>query len=128
MSLVGGVVVLGCGDTPTSTPATLGVQVSSVTPTFEAYNPQLSSHGLPAELVHFTVSGLPTPTAGLYLHCSITILHSGKKVGSTSVVTGAAASQSVSVEVDGDNFAGKPSDAHVVCNVNANPTVTTAAA
>jgi hypothetical protein len=122
LSLVGGIIGLGCGATPTATPATLGVQVSSVTPTLEAYNPQLASHGIPAEQVHFTVDGLPTPTTGLYLHCSIQVFHAGKQVGATSVVTGAAASQSVSVQVTGDNFTGKPSDAHVICSVNAKPT------
>jgi hypothetical protein len=128
VSVIGGIIGLGCGAAPTATPPTLGVQVTSVTPTLEPNNPQLSNHGVPAEQVRFTVDGLPTPSTGLYLHCRLEIFHSGRQVGATSVVTAAAASQSVNVEVSGDNFAGAPSDAHVECSVNASPVVTPTAA
>jgi hypothetical protein len=123
LSALGGIVVLGCGADPQATPATLGARVTSVTPTLEPYNPELSNHGIPAERVNFTLDGLPSPSTGLYLHCTVQVFHAGRQVGATSVVTGAAATQSVSVAVNGDNFSGKPSDAHIVCNVNARPTL-----
>ena len=113
------VIALGC-----SGPVTLGVHVTSVTATWLPYNPSTSGGGIPGELVSFTVSGLPVES---YLHCNIGVFHSGRKVGATSIVTGAVASptrsESVSVEVSGDNFAGRPSDAHVVCRANSNPTI-----
>ena len=118
------VVALGCSVNPVkarATPGTLKVRVTSVTGTLEPYNPQISNHGIPAELVNFTVSGLPTSSATSYLHCEIRVLRSGRQVGATSVVSGASSSQSVSVEVNGDTFPGQPSDAHVVCHRSASP-------
>ena len=124
-SVVGGVVAFGCSGTsavtPSSQPRTLVVRVNSVSATLEPYNPQISHHGIPAEQVSFTVSGLPESSTGSYLHCTVAIFHSGRQVGSTSVVTGATSMQSVSVEVIGDNFAGKPSDAQVVCHASSSP-------
>jgi len=123
--VVSGVVALGCSATPSATPrlgpGSLAAHVTSVTATLEPYNPQISNHGIPAEQVNFTVSGLPTPSEHLYLHCNIAVFHSGRQVGATSMVATAVASQSVSVEVNGDSFDGIPSDAHVVCVANPNP-------
>jgi len=120
-----GVMALGCSATPAatprSTPGTLGVQVTSVTATLEPYDPQISTHGIPAEQVNFTVSGLPSPSAHYTLHCTLAIFHEGRQVGATRMDAGAAASQSVSVEVNGDNFDGKPSDAQVACLANTDP-------
>ncbi len=144
VSVVTGVIALGCSSaTPAassrSTPGSLKVNVTSVTPTLEPYNPQLSNHGIPAEQVNFTVIGLPTPPTDTYLHCHVAVSHSGQQVGTTSMVAGVSATpppppllgpyetrggksrQSVSVEVTGDNFEGQPSDAHVACLANASP-------
>ena len=127
VSVVGGLIALGCGATPVATPATpsstpgtLGVHVTSVTATLEPYNPQISNHGISAEQVIFTVGGLPTLPTSSYLHCSIEVFHSGRQVGATSIVA-AVANQSVIVGVNGATFAGKPSDAHVVCRANSSP-------
>jgi len=123
--VVGGATALGCSATPaalpSSAPGTLRVEVTSVTPILEPYNPQISHHGLPAEQVNFILTGVPMSSSPSHIHCDIGVFHSGRRVGSTSVVAGATTSQSVSVEVDGNNFAGKPSDAHVVCRRSANP-------
>ena len=89
--------------------------------TLEPYNPQLTHHGRPAERVNFTVSGLPRSSATTYFRCSIRVFHSGRQVGAMSVVSGASARQSVSVEVRGEGFAGKPSDAHILCHVSTSP-------
>ena len=96
--------------------------VTSVTATLLPYNPQLSNHGIPAEQVNFTVSHIPVSSVPASFHCTIEVFHSGRQVGATTVGTGAplgysTSSQSLGVEVKGDNFAGKPSDAHVVCHV-----------
>lgn len=120
--VAGGVATFGCGSTPTiPTSGKLGVQVTSVAATLEPYNPQISNHGIPAEQVNFTVSGLPKSSATSYFHCSVRVFHSGRQVGATSVVSGASPRQSVSVEVRGRNFAGKPSDAHVRCHLSTSP-------
>ena len=97
------------------------MRVTSVTATLEPYNPQISNHGIPAEEVNFSVSGLPTSSTGSYLHCNVGIFHLGRQVGATSVVTGATATQSVGVEISGNNFAGKPADAHVECRTSTSP-------
>jgi hypothetical protein len=125
VSVVSGVIALGCSATPAASPRSISgplkVQVTSVTPTLEPYNPQLSNHGVPAEQVNFTVSGLPTSSTHPYLHCHVAVSHSGRQVGVTSMVAGATASQSGSVEVTGNNFDGQPSNAHVACLANASP-------
>ena len=125
VSVVGGVVAFGCSRTPAVTPSsqprTLVAHVDSVSATLEPYNPQISNHGIPSEQVSFTVSGLPESSTGSYLHCTVALSHSGRQVGSTSVVTGATPMQLVSVEVTGDNIAGKPSDAQVVCHDSSSP-------
>jgi hypothetical protein len=139
LSLVGGVMAFGCTSTPSvsqrSTPTTqavsvspapgkLRVSVTSVTATLEPYDPQVASGGIPAEHVVFTVSGLPRST-GHYLHCTVTVFHIGQQVGSTSFGDGAslsrASTQQIDVQVNGENFAGQPSDAHVVCSTTTDP-------
>jgi hypothetical protein len=131
-SLVAGTLALGCSSAPSSTPRSahsprtpgaLRAQVTSVTATLLPYNPELSSHGIPAEQVNFTVSEIAVSSAPSSFRCNIEVFHSGRQVGATSVSTGAPSgysisSQSVSVEVNGDNFAGKYSDAHVNCQVS----------
>jgi hypothetical protein len=139
VSVVGGVMALGCTSTPTVTqrsrptsqavlanaaPGTLRVRVISVTAALEPYNPQVASQGIPAEHVVFTVSGLPR-SAGRYLHCTATVFHMGQQVGTTSFGDGAASSrastQQLDVQVNGENFAGQRSDAHVVCSTTTDP-------
>jgi len=139
LSLVGGVMVLGCTSTPTATqgstpttqavsaspaPGTLRVRVTSVTATLDPYNPQVASGGIPAEHVIFKVSGVPTSTRP-YLRCTVTVFHMGQAVGTTSMGAGASLSRSstyqADVQVNGQNFAGQPSDAHVVCSTTTDP-------
>jgi hypothetical protein len=90
----------------------------------DPYNPQVASGGIPAEHVIFKVSGLPTST-GPYLRCTVTVFHMGQPVGTTSLGAGASVSQDsthqLDVQVTGENFAGQPSDAHVVCTTTTNP-------
>lgn len=102
-----------------STPGALQVQVTSVTATLLPYNPEFSNGGIPAEQVEFTISGVPPPPAPTSLRCNIEVFHSGRQVGGTTVGFGDSASrQSWSVEVKGGNFAGKPSDALVACQLS----------
>ena len=125
--LVGGALSLGCSSTPaakltvTRPPdGNLKVHVTSVTGTLEPYNPQLTNHGIPAEQVDFTVNRGPGTTVPESFSCNIEVFHLGRNVGSTTVSIGAppgypSSSQSVSVEVRGQNYSGSPSDAHVAC-------------
>ena len=138
-SVVGGVVALGCAGTPAATqrptpttraasaspaPGTVRVRVTSVTATLDPYDPTMASEGIPAEHVVFTVMGRPTST-GRYLHCTVTVFHMGRQAGSTTFGDGAGASrastQQIDVQVDGENFPGRPSDAHVVCSFTMDP-------
>jgi hypothetical protein len=124
ISVVSGALALGCSITPSAAPRSSGsvqVHVTSVRAILEPYNPQISNHGIPAEQINFTVGGLPTPSNHLFLHCNIAVFHSDRQVGATSLTAGAATSLSVGVQVNGDNFEGIPSDAHIVCAANAIP-------
>ncbi len=98
--------------------------MTSVTADLEPYNPQVASQGIPAEHVVFTVIGFPK-SAGRYLHCTVTVFHMGKQVGTTSFGDGAGSSQAstqqLDVQVNGENFAGQPSDAHVTCSTTTDP-------
>jgi hypothetical protein len=127
--LFGGAIALGCSSAgaavPSSvasstTPGNLSAKVTSVTATLEPYNPQFSHHGIPAEQIAFTLSGAPDRSQVV---CKVGVFHLGKQVGGTFVGFSGATSQSTSVEVAGDNFAGKPSDAHVQCRIRTVVTV-----
>ncbi len=120
--LAGGAVCLGCGATPATaprptpvatSPGDLGVQVTSVTPTLEPYNPQLADQGIPAEQVDFAIR--PGP-GGSPVSCTIGVFRSGREVGSTTMVGPGSSSQSIDVAVRGANFDGSPSDARVRCH------------
>ena len=98
------------------------MKVISVTAALDPYNPQVASGGIPAEHVIFKVSGLPTST-GPYLRCTVTVFHMGQPVGTTSLGAGASrdSTERLDVQVSGENFAGQPSDAHVVCSTTTDP-------
>gem|GEM_PF-4686926 len=100
------------------------MKVTSVTATLEPYNPQISNGGIPAEQVNFTVSAASGSFVSGSFSCTIEVLRSGRQVGATTVGFGPPGSSSSSLQesvpvegIKGDNFAGKPSDAHVVCHV-----------
>ena len=102
----------------------LATGAAIVTATLDPYNPQVASGGIPAEHVIFKVSGVPTSTRP-YLRCTVTVFHVGQAVGTTSMGAGASLSRSstyqADVQVNGQNFAGQPSDAHVVCSTTTDP-------
>jgi hypothetical protein len=94
------------------------VTVSSVTGTYEPYNPSLANQGLPAEQVDFTVGGSPSGS----LVCLIEVFSdAGQLLGSTVVTTGPqtglapTVDESVAVPITGEIFDGGPSNARVVC-------------
>jgi hypothetical protein len=104
----------------TTAPRSLSVQVTSVKVMLEPYDPHYTNQAIPAAAVNFTVSGLPTAlTAPSHLRCEIKVFNSGRQVGTMSWVTPANSSQAVLVQVNEDDFVGRPSDAHVVCRVGA---------
>ena len=97
--------------------------VTSVTGTYEPYNPFLGNQGIPAEQVDFTVNGYPSGDGNLI--CLIEVFDgSDGLVGSTvaQVATDAGSdeslTESVPVDVTGDVFDGPPSDAVVKCGTD----------
>lgn len=117
---------LGCSSPPPTvsrlvpTPGHLSVEVISLTPTLEPYNPQFSNHGIPAEHVKYIVSAVHGSDVPKSFHCSVVVFRSGRQVGATTMVTGAPEGypqheDTVDVQVEGDNFRGKPSDVHMAC-------------
>jgi hypothetical protein len=125
-SLVIGASFAGCSSTPAATKdhmpiapsaGSLPVKITSVAATLEPYNPQLGNHGIPAEQVNFAVK-----TTAPYFSCKIDVFRSGHIVGTTTSEMASplertgSVTESVPVErIKGATFAGKPSDAHVVC-------------
>jgi hypothetical protein len=105
--------------TPPTSSGVLPVTVTSVTATLTPYNPQLSSSGIPAEQVDFTVGGSPS---GPFV-CTIKVWRSGRLVASSPISANppaghpASFQESVPVSISGRTFAGKPSDAHVDCHM-----------
>jgi hypothetical protein len=96
----------------------LHTEVTSVIATLEPYNPQIGDQGIPAEQVNFTVTLVPGD-----FECRVEVLHMDRIVGATMVTMGPTTSssgsvaESVSVEhIRGGTFAGRPSDARVVCS------------
>jgi len=96
----------------------LPVDVTSVTGTYEPYNPSLGDEGIPTEQVDFTVSGY---TSG-YIVCLIEVFNdSGQMVGSTVATTNPATGssgtvdESVPVDITGDIFNGTAANAIVRC-------------
>lgn len=93
------------------------MNVTSVKATLEPYNPQLGNQGIPAEEVSFTVNSVAGSSS-----CRIEVVRSGRIVGSTTITirppSGESGSVTTSVPVErmkGGTFAGRPSNAHVVC-------------
>jgi len=93
----------------------LPATVTSVTGTLTPYNPTLSSSGIPAEQVDFTIS----PNGPF--ECTVRVSNGGKVVGSTFATFGepqgnpSSVQESVDVSITGDTFQGSPSDASVTC-------------
>jgi hypothetical protein len=125
--LVGaGVLALACSSSPPAAsrvvlaPGHLSVEVTSVTPTLEPYNPQFSNHGIPAEHIKYIVSAVHGSNVPQSFHCSVVVFRSGLQVGTTILSTGAPPGYpqleaAVDVQVKGDNFRAKPSDVHMRC-------------
>jgi hypothetical protein len=127
ISLAIGAPFAGCNSTPATTkdhmsiaPSAGGlpVRITSVAATLEPYNPQFGNRGIPAEQVNFTVK-----TTAPYFSCKIDVLRSGRIVGTTTwemaspLERTGSVTESVPVEgIKGATFAGKPSDANVVCH------------
>lgn len=93
------------------------VKVTSVSAALEPYNLEFTNQGVPAEVVTFTVSSVPAGN----LSCKIDVLRSGHIVGSTSMNSFSGGSrvlaESVQVaKISGDTFAGRPSNARVICH------------
>jgi hypothetical protein len=117
-----------CWKIPTAEPLaipaagqTLPTKVISVTATLEPYNPQLTTQGIPAEEVTFTVG----PVSGNF-SCQVDVLRSGQTVGSKEVSIGgpggnlSSEMESVSVEqIKGGTFVGTTSNARVACHNDA---------
>ena len=99
----------------------LSTTVTSVTGTYEPYNPALGNQGIPAEQVDFTVSGY---TAGDIV-CVIEVFdNSGVEVGSTVATIhpatsgGGTVNESVPVDITGNIFEGIPSNAVMSCGTS----------
>jgi hypothetical protein len=130
MAVVLGLLAEACSSTSTpSTPGALPVTVTSVTGTLTPYNPAISSAGIPAEEVAFTVGGAPP---GLFV-CQIHVRFSGHTVGSTSISAAPPAGnpptvqESVAVAISRATFAGTPANALVTCRTSGVPGSTTTA-
>lgn len=105
--------------------------MDSVTGTLEPYNPQLSTHGIPAEQVEFNVRFQPSMSTPGSVQCHVQVLRAGRQLGaetvSGNVVTIRPAVNtpgsvpietmpiSTTVAIAGEPFFGTPSDAHVTC-------------
>jgi hypothetical protein len=132
LALVGLIAIAGltaCGQQRSSSAGPLPVTVTSVTGTFTPYNPTLSSGGLPAEEVGFTVGGSPT---GPFL-CDVQVRYSGRTVGHTSISASPpggnprTVQEAIEVTISRAAFAGTPADAQVTCHRSSSllPTSTT---
>jgi hypothetical protein len=93
------------------------VTVVSVDKTLTDYTPGHARAGIPTEVVAFTVAN----PSGATVRCTVAVVHHGRRVGSTVATARPAVSRrrlqhlDVTVTVSGPTFAGRPSDARVVC-------------
>ncbi len=99
---------------------TLHAVVTSVTATSLPYNPELTTGGIPAEQVNFSITGIFTGA----IECTATVIQGGETMGSQAESIGLPVSSTRSTTVSEtinvsplsvSPFDGSPSDARVTC-------------